>query len=167
MMRCIITGFILLFLNVAVVYSQEMVNGDTGLISGPEDAGQASAVPEMQWLWGEVSFVDAARNQIVVKYLDYENDTEKEATIVSDDKTVFGNIKAIGELKEKDTVSIDYIVTADGVNMARNITVEKPEESDMSEPLELPSAGEEINPAESAIEPQDMTMEQPGDIGKQ
>lgn len=80
---------------------------------------------EVQWLWGEVSNVDAIARQISVKYLDYDTDTEKEIAITVDDKTTLENVKAIDEIKALDTVSIDYVVSPNGNNLAKNISVEK------------------------------------------
>lgn len=88
---------------------------------------ETSAEPETLWLWGEVVSVDAANSQIAVKYFDYETDAEKEITISTDNKTTYENVKSIDELKPADTVSIDYIVNADGKNIAKNVSVERPE----------------------------------------
>jgi len=85
------------------------------------------AEAEVQWVWGEVVSADAASNSLSVKYLDYETDTEKEMTIVSDSQTTYENIKGVAELKPKDNVSIDYIVSPAGRNIAKNISLEKPE----------------------------------------
>jgi len=85
--------------------------------------------PEMQWLWGEVTNLDLQNRMILVKYLDYETDQEKEATISVDDKTTYENIKSIEELKQNDPVSVDYIITPEGKNIARIISLEKPEEN--------------------------------------
>jgi hypothetical protein len=85
--------------------------------------------PEVQWLWGEVVSVDPAQNAFVVKYLDYETDQEKEITIAVDEKTAFENIRSLDEIKPQDTLSVDYIVVAAGTHIAKNISVEKPEEA--------------------------------------
>jgi len=87
----------------------------------------AVTTPETQWVWGEIVSVDAAKNELVIKYLDYETDQEKEMAIGVDDKTAYENAKSLADVKSKDTLSIDYIVTADGKNVARNISVEKAE----------------------------------------
>jgi len=83
---------------------------------------------EFQWIWGEVSSIDTAKKSITVKYLDYETDTEKETSFVIDEKTNFEGVNSLGEIKVKDTVSIDYIMEQDK-NIARNISVEKPEDT--------------------------------------
>ena len=88
--------------------------------------GTGSNEPDVLWLWGDVVSVDTDKNEVTVKYLDYESDTEKEITVGVNDKTVYENIKFLGELKAQDTVSIDYSA-ADGKNTAKNISVEKPE----------------------------------------
>ncbi len=84
-------------------------------------------VTEVQWLWGEVVSVDNVKNQLVVKYLDYDADQEKEITITTDASTAFENARQLLDIKPQDTVSIDYTVNADLKNIAKNISVEKPE----------------------------------------
>ncbi len=103
---------------------------------------ETKAEPETQWVWGEVVTVDLSNKVVLVKYLDYETDQEKEIAIATDDKTTFENAASIEELKPKDTVSIDYI-SADGKNIAQNISVEKPEaqtESPAQAPTESPES---------------------------
>jgi hypothetical protein len=99
------------------------------------------AEPQVQWLWGEVVSVDPQINSVLVKYLDYESDTEKEMLITTDAKTVYDNAKALADIKIEDALSIDYIVTGDGKNLAKNISVEKPEVTETLPPEEaMPAA---------------------------
>ena len=91
---------------------------------------EAPIESETQWLWGDVVSVDTVAKKILVKYLDYETDTEKEINIEVGDNTSFENVKAIGEIKPMDILSIDYIVSPDGKNIAKNISIEKPEGSE-------------------------------------
>lgn len=90
-----------------------------------------SSEPEMQWIWGEVVSIDAVNNSITVKYLDYESDTEKEIAIAADDKTTYENAKSLSEIKPKDTVSIDYLSSPGSKSLAKNISVEKPEDNSL------------------------------------
>jgi len=87
--------------------------------------------PEVQWLWGEVISVDLAKNTIRVKYLDYDEDKEKEVEISVNKDTTYENINSLNEIKPKDTLSIDYIVSPEGINIAKNICLEKPEEENL------------------------------------
>ncbi|MFA6216730.1 MAG: hypothetical protein WDL87_03655 [Candidatus Omnitrophota bacterium] len=100
---------------------------------------------EMQWLWGEASSVDTQNKVLIVKYLDYETDQEKEMQIIIDDKTAFENVKSLDEIKVQDTLSVDYIIGADNKSLARNISVERPEEpviplDNLEPPLNLEGA---------------------------
>ena len=88
---------------------------------------QPTSEPETQWIWGEVVSADSASKSVAIKYLDYETDQEKDMTIGVDEKTTYENIKSIDEIKPKDTLSIDYIAGTDGKNVAKNISLEKPE----------------------------------------
>jgi hypothetical protein len=101
--------------------------------------------PDILWLWGEVILIDVEKGIISVKYLDYETDTEKEAVIYVDDKTTYENAKAIIDIKPKDIVSIDYITGAQGSSIARNVSVEKPE--DIQATGEGTAADEGLKPA--------------------
>lgn len=105
---------------------------NTGFIIAQENetAGQAAvpAASEVQWLWGEVVSVDIPNKLFVVKYLDYDTDTERQMSINVDEQTVFENIKSLEEINLQDTVSVDYVVSADGKNIAKNISLEKIED---------------------------------------
>lgn len=106
-----------------------------------EGLGSNPEIPDVQWLWGEAISVDAAKGEVVVKFLDYETEQEKQATIVTDDKTSYENVNSLAQIKTTDTLSIDYVVDKDGKNIAKNISVERPEEinaPDISTTVEPP-----------------------------
>lgn len=112
----------LMLLNVGLTLAQEEAN--TVLEEIP-----SSAESQIQWLWGEVVSVDSTNKTLLVKYFDYETDSERQINIVVDDKTTYENVSSIDEITPLDTVSIDYIIDAKGKNIAENISVEKPEGS--------------------------------------
>jgi len=95
----------------------------------PEATEAESVGPQTQWLWGRVVSVDATSGEILLKYLDYETDSEKEITIYTDANTAYENVAGLAEVRPEDTMSIDYVVAADGKNTAKNISVEKLEEA--------------------------------------
>lgn len=95
-----------------------------------EAAPESQVESQTQWLWGEVVSVDTQKNELLVKYLDYETDQEKETGVSADDKTTYENIGSLLEIKPQDTVSIDYTVSPEGKNIAKNISVEKPESAE-------------------------------------
>ena len=89
---------------------------------------EPSASPsDTQWVWGEVVSVDAAAKKLTLKYLDYEADQEKTIVLDVNDNTVFENAKSLDELKEKDTLSVDYLIV-DSKNIAKNVSLEKLDE---------------------------------------
>jgi hypothetical protein len=109
---------------------QDTAQGANTEVSQPEAVTaqsqvQPQAQPQMQWLWGEVVAVAPDKNELKVKYLDYENDAEKEIVISTDEKTVYENVKSLTEIKPQDNLSIDYTVTVAGENLAKNISIEK------------------------------------------
>lgn len=119
-----ITAF-LIFAGTKAVFSQgQAVEANTVVESGtvPQDKE-----PEIQWIYGDVINLDPQNKTIMVKTLDYETDQEKEIAIATDEKTTFENIKSLDEIKPNDTVSVDYVVMADGKNFAKNISLETAE----------------------------------------
>lgn len=118
---------------------------DAGVTAeSPQGADTAGSGTEMQWAWAEVSSVDPAAQTINVKYLDYETDSEKQMEICFDSATLFENVASASEIKPSDTLSVDYVITADGKNLARTVTVEKTEGILSAEELEkLPHAADE------------------------
>ncbi len=119
----------LLLLSTSTAFSQV----STDAVPPASETQPVFSTPDSQWVWGEVSMVDTPGKKIGVKYLDYENDVEKEIIIGVNDATTYENFASIAELKPKDTLSIDYSSGTDGSNIAKNIIMEKPEES-----LDLP-----------------------------
>lgn len=89
---------------------------------------EAQVEQETEWLWGEVVSIDEASGKITIKYLNYENDTEEQATLTVSEKTVYENTTSLSQIKPNDTVSIDYIISNQGEKIIKTINLEKPEE---------------------------------------
>lgn len=115
-----------------------MVLATGGLVFGEGQAGPDPAVatvtqeniaPNTQWVWGEVTSVDAPGKAVTLKYLDYETDQEKELLLTADESTVYENIKSLDEIKPKDNLSVDY-TPENGKNMAKSINLERPDDSE-------------------------------------
>ncbi|MFH0918268.1 MAG: hypothetical protein V1830_03945 [Candidatus Omnitrophota bacterium] len=114
----LILSFSLVVLSAGSNFAQELkANADTSV----------SLEPEVQWLWGEVLVVNSKDKTIQVKYVDYDSDTEKEIIINADTQTIYENVKSLEQIKSQDTISVDYVFGKDGSNLAKNISVEKPE----------------------------------------
>lgn len=120
----IMTSFILI--SAYSAFSQEEA-AEKPPIQATQPTQDIPSEPETQWIWGDAISIDTVAKKILVKYLDYETDTEKEISIDLDDKTTFENIKSLDGIKPQDTLSIDYIINPEGRNIAKNISVEKPE----------------------------------------
>ena len=69
--------FSLVFLGFALSRAQENTTNQEMPATPPQ-------AMDVQWLWGEVVSLDPQNNALVVKYLDYETDTEKQLTIAVD-----------------------------------------------------------------------------------
>ena len=136
-----VLGIIFSLVVVSVSFAQDAVVPDAGQAATPaEVVDPAAAIPaaapsvlpvdsEMQWLWGEAVTVDIEKKEILVRYQDYDTDEEKEMIIVANDKTGFENVRSLAQVQPQDTLSIDYKVTADGRNIAKNISVEKAQDA--------------------------------------
>lgn len=131
--------FILLFLSASLAFCQEQTTETSS-------AAEIKGAQEPQWVWAEVLSLDPVKRQMTVKYLDYETDTEKEIVINADDAATYENINSFDEIKPQDTLSIDYITTAQGKNIARNINLEKPEGIESLLEETVPNITETRNP---------------------
>jgi hypothetical protein len=98
-------------------------------VAAPASPADIKAVPT-EWLYGEINSVDIAGKALILTYLDYDTDIEKQVTVSVDAKTIFENVKSLEEIKPQDMVSIDYVIGADSKNLAVAISVEKPENAE-------------------------------------
>jgi hypothetical protein len=126
----ILFGFVVMVAVTQIVLAEEAVvaSVDPAVIASNQQATLGKEI-DMQWAWGEVTNLDSQAKTINLKYLDYEADQEKDLILLVDEKTTFENIKDFSELKLKDTLSVDYIIGADNKNIAKNISLEKPDDS--------------------------------------
>lgn len=119
-------------LNVQVSLGQDndLAEETSAQVPAGKEGIQDPITPEsdIQWLWGEVSSVDPQKNEIGVKYLDYETDTEKEIKITTDDKTTYEGANAISDIKLSEIISVDYTFSPDGKHIAKYISIEKLDE---------------------------------------
>ena len=127
--------FYLILVSIATVFAED--------IAGPSEPDL-----ETQWVWGEVASLDIVNNIFGVRYLDYETDEEKELALSADEKTIYENAKSLLDIREHDTVSIDYVVVGDK-NIARTISVEKPENVEVITPETAPEVSpQDLQPSE-------------------
>jgi len=85
---------------------------------------------DLGWVWGEVVSIDVASNSLEARYLDFNEDEERQISFKINPDTTFEGVESVSEIAPSDTVSIDYIKDANAVNVAKNILVEKPELAD-------------------------------------
>ncbi|MBU1727626.1 MAG: hypothetical protein KJ880_08360 [Candidatus Omnitrophica bacterium] len=90
-----------------------------------EDIMAPMAQVEPQWQYFEVVSVDPANKSIVVKYLDYDTDQQKQMMIAVDEKTTYENAASLNEIKPEASIGVDYVVDSTGKNIATNISLEK------------------------------------------
>lgn len=119
----VLTVFII-FLGVFGVFAQEPQEPAVPSVTATEKTAPKNE-NEMQWAWGEVTAIDPQAKTVTLKYLDYETDQEKDLVLNIDEKTAFDNIKALEDIKVKDTLSVDYTAGNDGKNTAKSISYEK------------------------------------------
>jgi len=131
---------LILVVSAAPAFGEE----ETGLSPASTTVVQENIDLNTQWVWGEVTAVDVPTKSITLKYLDYETDQEKDMSLVVDASTAYDNIKSLDEIKPKDNLSVDYIVQ-DGKNIAKNISLEKLENTEAASQTEV-AAGQEKMP---------------------
>ena len=119
-----------LFLIQSFVFSEDTTEAPPVKPGQEQEAAapaQADKTKDFSWVWGEITKVDAGLGQVVLKYLDYETDTEKELPLIVDASTNFENVAGINDIKSGDYASVDYVAASDGKNLAKNISIEKPD----------------------------------------
>lgn len=143
-------AFSLILISAGLIFSQEAATEPPAEPVTVEGTAipEAQDAPDIQWLWGEAVSVSTENKEILVKYLDYETDQEKEISISVDEDTAYENIDSIEGIKPQDNLSVDYIASSEGKNIAKNISLDKPE----SQEVALPEAPTEIQPEAAAEE---------------
>jgi hypothetical protein len=91
---------------------------------------------DVKWALGEVMNVDLENKIISIKYLDYEDGGEKDISVLIAPETIFENIESLEEIKPQDYLSLDYVLTQDGKNISKNISLDKPKETESIEKAE-------------------------------
>jgi len=95
-----------------------------------DQAGQeVKSEQRTQQFSGEVVSVDAQNKTLVLKHLDPETSQEQAVNVCVDEKTSYQNVESIAGINEKDNLNIDYIVDAEGKNMAKVVNLKKQEAS--------------------------------------
>ena len=124
-------GMLVLFITITtfIAFAQEPGESGPTVSTMPADLAQAPIQNEVdtQWAWGEVTSLDSQAKTLSLKYFDYETDQEKELVLAVDEKTAYENIKSFDEIKIKDTLSIDYTAGPENKNVAKNISLERPD----------------------------------------
>jgi hypothetical protein len=103
---------------VAVAFSQDMPG---------QSSDDIEVFSDVQWLWGEAVSVDTEKGEILVRYMDYDNEEEREITVTVDEETAYENVESFAKIKPQDTLSIDYIIAPDAKCLAKLISFEKAE----------------------------------------
>ncbi len=121
----LVCALFLLFLSSQSGFAQNSDSQETQVKD--ESAAAGLEETETKWLWGNVVSVDKGNNEIVLKTMDYDTDTEKEVKMKVDDKTVYEEVDSLDAVKQDDILSIDYIVSHEGENIASVVILEKAE----------------------------------------
>jgi len=113
---------LLMLASAGLALSEDQIESASPVAAAPQEKIE----PATQWVWGEVTNVDAQAKTLTLKYLDYETDQEKELALAVDETTSYENIKSLEDIQPKDNLSVDYILK-EGKNVAQGISLEKPE----------------------------------------
>ena len=147
MVKTLLVVVAAMILTAGTLHAQE--TKQPGSTAGAADMAASSPQGEIipEWLYGEVVSVDIAGKSFQVRYLDYNTDIEKQGSVFVDDKTLLEGVKSLQDIKPQDTVSIDYIVDADGKFRAVAVSLETFEEDPESVLEELAGEPEKVGPA--------------------
>ena len=107
----------------AACFAQEAVKDQQPLSSAQEKEEMAP-----KWLWGEVIAIDAPGMKLQVRYADFETDTDQETALQVTPKTAIDGVAGFADIKVGDTISVDYSLSPEGVNLAETISVERVED---------------------------------------
>ncbi len=129
----IVLGFFLMVCLPAVSRADETTRDQQ-----PLSAAQDQQVPEIKWLWGEVLSVDQAARKLQVRYADFETDTDQETTLQAGEKTAIEGVASFAQIKTGDTISVDYSVSDQGINLAEMISVERIEDEEGQLKADIP-----------------------------
>jgi len=96
-----------------------------------ETSDTSKAQSNTDWLWGEVVSVDVNASSLLVSYLDFNLDEEKQIVIKIDAQTVLEGAKSVAEISAGDIVSIDFVKENETTNLGKKVLVEKPDSVDL------------------------------------
>lgn len=102
-----------------------------------EAAADSSARRQLEWAWGEVVSIDYQKGEFNIVYLNEETFEEKTLLMATDAQTVYENAQSLLDIKPMDSVSIDYTITEEGVNLAMKVAVEKAQDEALPQAEEL------------------------------
>lgn len=128
----------LLLIALLVLLAAPLFADQTTREQQPLSVVQDQQVPEIKWLWGEVLSVDPAARKLQVRYADFETDTDQEAVLQANERTVVEGVASFAQIKTGDTISVDYSVTDQGVNLAEMISVERIEDEEGQLKADIP-----------------------------
>ncbi|MBU2540407.1 MAG: hypothetical protein KJ593_00745 [Candidatus Omnitrophica bacterium] len=86
---------------------------------------EASSLKEIKWVWGEVIGVDSLKEELSIRYLDYDSDAEKDRVFIFDKDSKFENITSLENIEAGDSAGIDYYIDETGKNIIKSISIEK------------------------------------------
>ncbi|MFH1507883.1 MAG: hypothetical protein ABIG46_05620 [Candidatus Omnitrophota bacterium] len=103
----------------------DALNSSLQKLVGQDNPATLPAEAEMQWVWGEIVLLYPREKNMLIRYIDYETDTEKEVIINVDERTSYEGINSFFQLKEQDTVSVDYVIDNSDRALAQMVSVER------------------------------------------
>ncbi|MFA5287539.1 MAG: hypothetical protein WC394_04660 [Candidatus Omnitrophota bacterium] len=141
LIKSFLCGAMVLSIGIALTLAQEG--------GGAEAINQELKDSDMQWVLGEVANVDLKDKVINIKYLDFEDSQMKDMLLNIDSGTAYEGVKSIDEIKPMDSLSIDYVITQDGKNLAKNIGLDTPKEPQVTEGLQVENQAEGVGQVEA------------------
>ena len=86
------------------------------------------AQDEDQFLYSYGEVLSVAQDQIMVREFDYATGEEKDVVYYITADTILDSVESVDQIKPSDLVDVEFMVSEDGKNIAREILVDRIED---------------------------------------
>ena len=86
------------------------------------------AQDEDQFLYSYGEVLSVAQDQIMVREFDYATGEEKDVVYYITADTILDSVESVDQIKPSDLVDVEFMVSEDGKNIAKEILVDKIED---------------------------------------
>lgn len=164
MKKCVVLAMFSLFLSIMI--NRQVFAVDEMAIPGVDTASVATdetnPADELEYSFGEVKSISSA--DLVLTEYDYLTDKESDVTYSVDPAVKFENAASVNDIKNGDSIEIDYQIQGDK-KIVKNIILEKLDDElagddlGMDDMSDTPAAGAEDAAAKTAVNVDDVAKQ--------